>query len=110
MSDAASIAMKGIVVVQTAIALGLFVLIAVAPPARGALLLLPLNGRSQADLATLALAHGASLLRRGPLAHSLIVYGDRDRLAWPLVRMGVLTLNGGAAGCGTPDREGASNG
>jgi len=87
------------VVAQIALALGLFIVLAVAPPERGALLMLPLEGQSQAELAALALAHGASLLRRGPVGSSLIVLGERDRLAWSLARAGVLTLNGGAAGC-----------
>ena len=107
MFQCASRSMKCVVIAQTMIALGLFVLLAVAPPARGALLILPLGGYSQAELTTLALAHGASLLGRGPMASSLIVYGERDRLVWPLVRAGVLTLNAGAAGCGSSGSESA---
>jgi hypothetical protein len=105
MSQSASPSMKCAVIVQTMIALALFVLLAAAPPARGALLIVAVGGRSQAELTTLAVAHGASLLRRGPLPSSLIVYGERDRLAWPLARAGVLTVNGGAVGCGDPDAE-----
>jgi hypothetical protein len=102
MPDSASLPTRCAVLVQTAIALGLFIALAIAPPERGALLILPLEGQSQAELAALAVGHGASLLRRGPIGSSLIVFGDRSRLAWSLARVGVLTLNGGAAGCGTP--------
>jgi len=101
MPDSVSRLARSAFVAQIAIALGLFVALAVAPPERGALLILPLEGQSQGELAALALTHGASLLRRGPIGSSLIVSGDRDRLIWSLARDGVLTLNGGAAGCGT---------
>lgn len=75
-------------------------LLTVAPPARGAMLLLPLDAAAREHLAALAIANGASLLKAGPLPHSLIVSGDRDSLLMPLGRRHVLVLAASSFGCG----------
>ena len=82
----------------------MFAVLAVAPPARGTMLLVPLVPRGQAQTTMLALSHGATLVQRGPLPSSVIVYGESAQIAWPLARDGVLTLAGGWAGC-RPDRS-----
>jgi hypothetical protein len=65
------------------------------------MLLVSLVPRGQAEITRLALSHGASLVERGPLPSSLIIYGESAQIAGPLARAGVLTLAGGKAGCGS---------
>jgi len=84
---------------QIGVALVLFVLIALAPPAQGTMLLVPVTARSEGQVVALALTRGASVVQRGPLPSSIIVYGRRERLLGPLAEAGILTLAGGAAGC-----------
>ncbi len=96
-----SFAKSRLAVVQIAGATFVFALLAVAPPARGTMLLVSLVPRDQAEITTLALSHGASLVQRGPLPSSLIIYGESAQIAWPLARDGVLTLAGGKTGCGS---------
>lgn len=81
------------------VALLVFVLIALAPPAEGNMLLIPVGSRSEAQVVTLALMQGASLVQRGPFRSSVIVYGKRASLFGPLARAGVLAVSGGAVGC-----------
>lgn len=50
------------------------------PPAHGTILLVSATRQPVAAIANAALAAGASIARRGPGDHSLIVVGDRDRL------------------------------
>ena len=81
-------------------ALLVFACIALAPPAEGNMLLVPVGPQSEGQITALALLRGASVVQRGPLPSSVIVYGRRASLFGPLARAGVLTLAGGAAGCG----------
>ena len=108
MSTWRSAPQSSLVVAQILSALSVFALVALAPPAQGTMLLIPMTGLPQGQVTALALAHGATVVQRGPLASSLIVYGERDRLAWPLARMGVLTLSGGATGCGRNSGNGTA--
>lgn len=87
--------------------LAIFALVALAPPAQGTMLLVPLSGQSESRVVTIALDRGATLVGRGPLPSSVIVYGTRTSLLGPLSRAGVLALSGGAAGC-RPGRQAAS--
>lgn len=84
---------------QVAGALTVFACIALAPPAEGNMLLIPVGHQSEAQIVSLALTRGASLVQRGPFRSSVIVYGKRGALFGPLARAGVLTVAGGAAGC-----------
>ena len=70
------------------------------PPARGRMLLVPVTGQARAMLAPVAIAHGARLVAAGPWAGSLLVDGQRDLLAWPLLGKGVVLLSARAGGCG----------
>jgi len=90
---------RSLVVGQILAALGIFALIALAPPAQGTMLLVPISGQSESRIVAIALAQGATLVERGPLPSSVIVYGERASLLGPLSRAGVLTLSGGAVGC-----------
>jgi len=89
---------KGLVVAQIAGAIGLFALLALTPPARGTILLIPVSVRARADLPLVALSHGASFVQRGPFPASLVVEGERTRLL-PLAADGIIAVAGGAAGC-----------
>lgn len=68
-----------------------------APPATGRMLLIPLDPRAQ-RLAPVALANGARLIDRGPIPGSLVVDGDRARLAAALGV--VLIIAAPQSGCG----------
>lgn len=86
-----------IVVAQIAIGIASLAMLALAPPARGAMLLVPLM--SDAPAARLARDGRALLLGQGP-AGSLVVRGDRQTLFWPLLRAGVLAIAAPASLCG----------
>jgi len=94
-------ARRRLVVVQILGALCVFGLVALAPPAQGTMLLIPIAGQSEGQMMALALSRGATVVQRGPLPASVIVYGTRQSLLAPLTRAGVLTLAGGAVGCRT---------
>lgn len=81
--------------------------IALAPPAQGTMLLVPVAGQSESRIVALALASGATLVQRGSLPSSVIVYGKRGALLGPLARAGVLTLSAGAVGC-RPGKQAAA--
>ena len=86
--------------VQLALLLAGLGAIALAPPARGAMLLVPLTGQARADLPGLAIGRGALLLGQGPLSGSLVVRGDRARLGATLLRRGILSVAAPEIFCG----------
>lgn len=79
---------------QLAVFAGLIGTIALAPPAEGPMLLVPLLPGHAGSVAALnlALGSGATLLAAGPLSGSLIVRGNRARLLGPLLASGTLVL------------------
>lgn len=83
--------------------------LAAAPPARGAMWLVPLTQGARGQVARLALAGDAQLVAEGPVAGSLVVRADRARLLRPLLASGVLVLAAPPAGCG-PVADGVSRG
>jgi hypothetical protein len=72
--------------------------VSIAPPAVGAMLLIPL--KIDARPVPSATMRGAAILGTGP-GRTTIVRGERARLFWPLLRAGVLTIAAPAALCGT---------
>ncbi|NWK95487.1 hypothetical protein DM806_07350 [Sphingobium lactosutens] len=78
---------------------GLVALYAV-PPVSGRMLLVPMTEQSRTGLASLAIMHGARLVSAGPWAGSLLVEGERERLAAPLLHAGVIAISARAGGCG----------
>ncbi|MFZ2995301.1 MAG: hypothetical protein WA070_03810 [Sphingobium sp.] len=66
------------------------------------MLLVPLTATARLSLVPTAVAHGGRLVAAGPWAGSLVVQGESDRLAGPLLKNGVITLASDARGCGTP--------
>lgn len=87
---------------QLALFAGLIGTIALAPPADGPMLLVPLLPGSSASVAALnlALGGGATLLAAGPFPGSLIVRGDRARILAPLLAGGTLVLAAAPSLCG----------
>ena len=96
----------GLIVAQMALAILALLVVAFTPPARGRMLLVPVNGQP-VDRGTVVLA-GAVPLIAGPLPGSLIVEGDRSSLAMLWERW-VLVVAAPAALCtgidaGNPER------
>lgn len=77
-------------------------LASLTPPVRGEILLIPLTARSAQHVAALALGHDARLLARGPFAGSLVVHGERARLATAMLRAAILPVAAASFGCGDP--------
>lgn len=63
-----------------------------APPARGDMLAIPLTTASAHGLAAGLIAVGAIPVGKGQFDGALVVRGDRERLAWPMIARGVLLL------------------
>src|SRR5262249_7714041 len=85
-------------VIQLTIALVILGLLAFAPPDRGEMLLIPLNGRpiSPELLNQLPLVTE----RAGPLPGSRFVFGSSEGQVWPLLGKGVLILSAPRPLCG----------
>ncbi len=80
--------------------------LALWPPAKGAILLIPMLQNNAASLVPLARASGALLVGNGPLPGSLVVLGDRARLLRRVRAWNVILLSAPAAGCGDDRRFG----
>lgn len=72
-----------------------------APPAEGAMLMIPLNQDARHGLAGRALAHGGRLIAQGSVPGSFVVHGERARLAEP----GVLLLAASSRNCSPAERR-----
>lgn len=86
--------------IQIAVLIAGAALLAMLPPARGVMLLVPVLSSDIAVPIRTAVAHGAAIIATGPVPGSILVYGDRARLAalWRSHR--ILLLAAPAAGCG----------
>lgn len=71
------------------------------PPSSGKLLLVPIGGQSVDVVAKVALAGGAPLLGRGPLPGSLVVVGERAKIAREIKSWDIILMAAPPAGCGT---------
>lgn len=87
---------------QCAIALGSLAILALKPPATGAMLLVPVGSESGGHLVDRVLAHGGSLLGAGPIDRSLVIYGRSDAIETALRGSRVLVLAAPFAACGSP--------
>ena len=87
---------------QVALVLTGLASLALSPPAMGRMLLIPVTEHGRVHMLRHALLAGGSLIARGPVAGSYIVFGDRSRIAPSIYADGVLTLKGSGALCGTP--------
>lgn len=84
--------------IQAGLALSALGIVALAPPARGTMLLAPLAA-DQPTAIRVATAHGARLIGAGP-AGTVLVWADA-RAVRPLLAAGVLTLAAPFAACGS---------
>jgi hypothetical protein len=73
------------------------------PPSSGRLLLVPLLDGDRNMVAGIALAGGAMLLGPGPFPGSLVVIGDRSRLARRITGWTIVMTAAPPAGCGLGD-------
>lgn len=74
--------------------------LALSPPPRGRMLLIPITDQGRAHMLSRALLAGAAVIARGPITDSYVVYGDRARIAPSLYEGGVLALAGTGDLCG----------
>lgn len=74
--------------------------LALRPPSVGAMLVIPLRETSQGALVNIALRQGGSLFGAGPIAGSLIVFGDRAELQPAFWRVGAIMFAAPAFACG----------
>jgi hypothetical protein len=81
-----------------AIPLAAMILI-VAPPAQGRMLLVPLTLQARHDLPRLAINSGAALVGPGFAPGSLVVSGDRGALRSATADRAIVMVRGGGAGC-----------
>lgn len=74
--------------------------IAIVPPAEGFMLIVPLQSTSRPVDA--AIRAGALLVSAGPIAGSVIVRGDRNRIIAPAMADGNIVIATGERGCAEP--------
>jgi hypothetical protein len=85
---------------QLAAAGAAFAAIALAPPAEGELLLVPLAGQSADSVTVWATRAGARIIGRGPLPGSLAVEARTSALAGAALRHATLITAAPPAACG----------
>ncbi len=81
-------------------------MLALAPPAQGRILLVPIWPGSGAHLAADEVARGARLVAPGPFAGSLVIDGPREAVTGGLWARGVLVVGAAGVDCGAPTEEG----
>lgn len=77
--------------------------LALAPPAAGAMLLVPLGPDAQGVVAA-AVGAGARLIGAGPLPGSIVVDAERAALLPVMLRSGALVTAASPAACGRSSR------
>ncbi|VXC66780.1 hypothetical protein [Sphingomonas sp. 8AM] len=97
-----------LLVTQASVGVIALAIMSLYPPTEGRILLIPIVDRDVNATARLALSSGAALLGAGPLRGSLVVVGNRARLAAQLRPWRILMLAAPPAGCGTPSRQAAA--
>ncbi|MEH3102362.1 MAG: hypothetical protein PGN12_00465 [Sphingomonas phyllosphaerae] len=93
------------IVAQASVGVAALAIMSLYPPDDGRILLVPVIDRDTNATARLALSSGARLLGAGPLRGSLVVVGNRARLAAHSRPWRMLMLAAPPAGCGTPSRQ-----
>ncbi len=76
--------------------------LALAPPTRGRMLLVPVWPGSDVHLAADEVARGVRLVAPGPVRGSLVVDGDRAIVTDGLLARGVLTISASLVDCSAP--------
>ena len=72
----------------------------IAPPDKGAMLLVPIHAEASQRVVAIAVDRGALLVGRGPIPGSVVVAGRRAAMLGSLLRAGVLVFAAPPAGCG----------
>jgi hypothetical protein len=70
------------------------------PPPQGSMLLVSTTGQSQAAILRRTMPSGARLVGPGPLAASVVVYGERGAIAAAALPAGILVLDASGGLCG----------
>ena len=96
-----------LILFQMAFVLALLPLLALWPPVSGPMLLVALPGAHDADLMNAALAGGGAVLGTGPVGGTMIILGDRARIARETARRHILILGAPFTGCTTQGGTGA---
>ena len=84
-------------IVATLVALLVVIL---APPVAGRMMLLPINGEGADQVAASALRSGALLLGAGPVSGSIVVVGNRAGLRQAVGGRAIFVLAAPVGGCG----------
>ena len=90
--------------IQAVLAAVIIVIAVLAPPSRGAFLVVPVVPGAKAEMLNQMLASDAritGMTRRGGL---LIVFGERDRLVTAVLNHGAVLLRAPAIVCGSPPK------
>jgi hypothetical protein len=85
---------------QLVLAATVLLTVVLAPPARGAILIVSFGNEDAGAIARWAIGHGAKPLGAGPVPNSLVVEGSRAALGWAAIERGSVLLTGIFAGCG----------
>ncbi|KQM22690.1 hypothetical protein ASE73_00060 [Sphingomonas sp. Leaf24] len=81
-----------------------FAMFGLWPPASGAMVLVSLDGSSRNELAKIALAGGAALLRAGNVPGSMVVSGNRADITMQLHGRAILIIAASGLTCGSGSR------
>lgn len=81
--------------------LSAILIVILAPPVSGRMMLVPIGSPNAGSVATDALNGGALLLGAGPVSGSIIVLGDRSALQRAIAGRRVLILAAPPGGCGS---------
>lgn len=92
---------RHVLALQLTVAAAAIGAIGLTPPATGKMLLIPVESAAGSRLTRTAIDTGALIIGRGPIAGSLIVYGDSRRLAAPLLRRGAIAIAAPDTSCGS---------
>ena len=96
------------VTVQLLLGVAAIVALALTPPDRGAMLMVPTSA-TLADTVNAALSAQAAVVGAGPLPRSLVVYGDRAAIERRLAGHGTILLAAPSGICGSAaNRQGAA--
>lgn len=87
-------------VLQMVTVVAILAAVALYPPAKGTMILVPIWPGADRGLAAHAIEAGAQLVDAGPLPHSLVVSGVRAMIAPVMLSRGVLIVTAPASGCG----------
>jgi hypothetical protein len=88
-----------VIPLQMLFAVAALALLALWPPRTGAMMLVPIGGGGIGAVARVALAGGAVLIGMGPFPGSLVVRGDRARIARGTTAGAIVILAAPPAGC-----------